>query len=79
MTKTSQFPKYQFSEIKRLNPFWSDHTCFIETIQGKKYLHPRIIKKWFDKLVAKDEYAREDRNEILRYLFSLTSSNAQKG
>ncbi len=75
MKKTSQFPKYQFSETKRLNPFWSDHTCFAETTQGKRYLHPRIIRKWFDKLVAKDEYAREDRSEILHYLCSLTNKD----
>lgn len=75
MTKTSQFPKYQFAETKKLNPCWSDHTCFAETIKDKKYLHPRIIRKWFDKLVAKDEYAKEDKNEILHYLFSLADRN----
>lgn len=71
MKHAGQFPKYEFSEIKRLNPFWSDHTCFAQTIKDRKYLHPRLIRKWFMKLVNEDEYARPDKNAVVRYLIKL--------
>ena len=68
---TGQFPQYEFSEIKRLNPYWSDHTCFTEAIKNRKTLHPRLIRKWFNKLVDANEYAKEDKNEVLQYLIKL--------
>ena len=71
MKYTAQFPKYEFSETKRLNPYWSDYTCFAETIKNRKTLHPRLIRKWFDRLIDKNEYAKDDRNEILQYLIRL--------
>ena len=68
---TGQFPKYEFSEIKRLNPYWSDYTCFTETIKNRKTLHPRLIRKWFSKLVNLDEYAKKDKNAVVQYLIKL--------
>ena len=70
---TGQFPRYEFSETKRLNPKWSDHTCFAEIIANRKALHPRLIRKWFNKLVDADDYGREDKNEVVRYLIKLAS------
>ena len=75
MTYNGQFPKYEFSEIKRLNPFWSDHTCFAEVVKNRKSLHARLIKKWFYCLVDKNEYAEEDRNEVLQYLIKLAHNS----
>lgn len=69
-----QFPRYEFSEIKRLNPLWSDYICFYETIKNRKSLHPRLIRKWFIRLVDENEYAKEDKNEILQYLIKLAHS-----
>lgn len=70
---TGQFPKAEFAEIKRLNPFWSSYICFAETIKGRKLLHPRLIKKYFDKLVDRGDYSKTDKNEIVRYLLGLAS------
>jgi hypothetical protein len=71
MNYKGQFPKFEYSEIKRLDPGWSDHTCFAETIKGRKSLHPRLIRKWFDKLVDKNEYGEEDKYTVLQYLIKL--------
>jgi len=68
---SGQFPKYEFSETKRLNPYWSDHTCFAEAIKNRKNLHPRLIRKWFAKLVDPSEYGKEDKNQVLDYLIKL--------
>ena len=71
MKYSGQFPKYEYTETKRLNPYWSDHTCFAETISKRSQLHPRLIRKWFNKLVDENEYAKEDKGEILQYLIAL--------
>jgi len=34
-------------------------------------LHPRLIRKWFNKLVDSDDYAKEDKNAVLQYLIQL--------
>lgn len=73
MSYKGQFPTYEFSETVKLNPYWSSYTCFAESIKGRKTLHPRLIKKWFDRLVEKGDYARKDKNEILRFLIGLAS------
>lgn len=75
---SGQFPRYEFSEIQRLNPYWSSYTCFAESIWGKKSLHPRLIRKWFDRLVEGDDYAKGDKNMILRFLIGLASKNKGK-
>ena len=75
MKYTGQFPKYEFSEIQRLNPYWSSLVCFHETIKNRKTLHPRLIRKWFDKLVDKDDYAEEDKMEVARYAINLAAGN----
>ena len=79
MKNVGQFPKYEFSEIKRLNPFWSDHTCFAKTVKSRKSLHPRLIRKWFIKLVVNNEYAKEDKNAVVRYLIEVAQGESKEG
>ena len=62
---TGQFPRYEFSETKRLNPKWSDHTCFAEIIANRKALHPRLIRKWFNKLVDADETPKTSKTTLI--------------
>jgi len=78
MQYKGQFPKYEFSEIKRFNPYWSDHTCFAEAITNRKSLHPRLIRKWFSRLVDENEYAREDKNKIVQYLIELAHGEVKE-
>ena len=73
---TGQFPKYEFSEIKRLNPFWSDYIDFAESIKNRLTLHPRLIRKWFSKLVDENDYGKDEKNEILQFLIKLAHDKA---
>ena len=73
---TGQFPKYEFSEMQRLNPYWSSLIYFHEVIKNKKKLHPRLIRKYFNALVEKDDYAPEDKNEVVQYALMLASGDA---
>jgi len=67
------FPKQSFYEIQRLNPQWSDFTCFVEVIKGKKYLRRPTITRWFNELVDKNDYdqAHKSKSEILGFLFGV--------
>lgn len=68
---TGQFPNHEFLEIKRLNPYWSDYTCFAEAIKNRPNLHSRLIRKWFNKLIDDNEYDKKDKGELLQYLVTL--------
>ena len=68
------FPVIEYENIKKLNPYWSDFTCFAETVKDKPQLHPRTIRKYFNKLVDKDDYAQEDKNEIMKFLIDRSNS-----
>ncbi len=68
------FPYLEFQNISRLNPYWSSLTFFCEAIGERKNLSNKTIKKYFDKLVDKDDYAKEERRELLKYLFSLKNN-----
>jgi hypothetical protein len=76
MNYKGQFPNYEFSETQRLNPCWSSLVCFHEVIKNRKTLHPRLIRRWFYKLVGKDDYAIEDKCEVLRYALKLARGEA---
>lgn len=76
MQHSGQFPTYEFSETRRLNPCWSSLVCFHEVIKNRKTLHPRLIKKWFNKLVDKDDCAPEDKKEVMNYALRLARGEA---
>jgi len=70
--QTGKFPIKEFEETKRLNPCWSDHTCFAETVWDRKFLSEKTIKKYFHILVDKNEYAEDEKSEVIKYLIALS-------
>ena len=68
ITHTS-FPKQEFIETQRKNPYWSSFTCFAETVRGRNNLHKRTLRRYFNNLVEVDDYAKKDKAEILNFLF----------
>ena len=65
------FPYLEFQNISRLNPYWSSWTCFCETIEGRKNLSKKTIKKYFKRLVDDVDYTTEEQQELLKHLFYL--------
>jgi len=59
-----------FINTKQLNPYWSDFTCFTETIKHKDFGH-RVLSRWFNILVDEEDYYKGDRREILSFLREL--------
>ena len=64
------FPYLEFKNTSKANPYWSSWTCFCETIEKKKNISNKTIKKYFDKLIDKDDYTKKERVELLKYLFT---------
>ena len=62
----------RFSNISEKNPKWSSHTCFAEAVEEQGF-SKQAISRWFNKLVEKDDYAREDKKAVLGFLISLAN------
>jgi hypothetical protein len=60
--------KRVFEKRKRENPNWSDYTCFSHAVSGKGF-SKKIVSRYFNKLVDKGDYSREEKKEILKGLF----------
>jgi len=60
----------RFNKLQGKHPNWNSYLCFANAIANRKYSK---VKKWFNKLVDKDDYAPEDKKEILEFLLNLNS------
>lgn len=60
----------RFNEIKRRNPYWGSYVCFVEAIHGQGF-SKRVIYRWFNRLMDKEEFDQEERVAILRALKNL--------
>lgn len=63
--------KSLFNNIQIKNPYWPSWVCFTETIKQRGFA-PKIVAKWFNILVEKDDYAKSEKKELLAYLNTLT-------
>ena len=61
---------YQFQEIQKENPYWSSWVCFCETLKKRNLRDEKKIRKYFNKLVEKDDYDKGEKAELIRYLVS---------
>jgi hypothetical protein len=64
----------RFNYVQRKNPHWSTFTCFANTIRGK-YFSKKRIQVGFDEFVDKNEYAKNEKWQILKYLYKSTRDN----
>lgn len=60
----------RLAEIAKKHPHWSSWSCFIYIINGKG-VGKQTISKLFDKLVDKNDYAKNERKELINYLLKL--------
>lgn len=63
-------------KIKDKNPFWSDYICFAEAIK-KRSFSKETIRRYFNKLVDKNEYDKKDKKDILKHLLILTRKKSK--
>lgn len=60
----------RFYHILQGNPLWSSFVCFTEAIKGQRFSQ-KIIYQWFDLLVDKDDYSKQDKRTIFSQLLNL--------
>jgi hypothetical protein len=61
------------NNIKEKKNGWSSYACFAEAVTGQKFTG-EAIRRWFNKLVDKDDYASRDKRAILAHLQNLTNA-----
>lgn len=64
----------RFNKISKQNPCWSSFVCFGEAIK-KQNFSKQAIHRWFQKLVEKDDYAKETKKAILRHFEEYAKSS----
>ena len=67
-----------FNKIKQENPLWSDYICFAETVKARKFSR-QTIGQYFNRLVDKDEYVKNDKKTLLKQLSELAQEDRKKG
>lgn len=61
----------RFEKIKSENPYWSTYVCFSRAIDGQNFSRDRL-RRYFNKLVDKDDYASNEKAVTLKYLYWMT-------
>jgi len=64
----------RFNKIMKSNPPWSSWTCFVVSIKGQKF-NKKIINRWFNQLVDKDDYDESEKKELVQYLYKVSDSS----
>jgi hypothetical protein len=62
-----------FDKVRERNPLWSDYICFAEAVRGKKFSRKTIVRH-FNSLVDRNDYAKSEKKDILRFLAELSKS-----
>ncbi len=62
----------RYKQLVTRRPGWSSYLCFSTAITGQRF-SSRVVHYWFNKLVDKDDYDKQERFEILAYLDQLSN------
>lgn len=62
--------KKRFEKISNKSPHYSSYTAFAETVRDTA-LTEATLRRWFYRLVDKDDYAKNEGPAVLRYLVSI--------
>jgi len=66
----------KFNEINRQKPKNGSFDCFVNTIIRQGY-KKRIILKWFNALIPKNDYAKGEKKELLEYLYGVSNASVE--
>ena len=69
----------RFNNISTKNPYLSSYLCFVVAVRDQNF-SKKIIAFWFNKLVEKDDYSKQDKKELIGQLNLLSNfSNTPEG
>lgn len=66
----------RFQNITERNPNFSSYFCFTKAVEGQGF-NKKTIRRWFQKLVDKDDYAKSEKGVLLRHLDNLSNSREE--
>lgn len=69
--------KSRYEKIAAKHPLYSTYTVFAETIRDTN-LTEASVRRYFHRLVDKDDYAKSEGPEALRYLVSIAKRDISK-
>jgi len=61
-----------FIKIRENHMDWSDYSCIAYAVKNNKHSE-KIITKWFNKLVSKDDYSRSSKEILIKHLYNLSN------
>jgi len=67
----------RFANVLADNPGYSTYTAFAEAVRGQQF-GVAVLRQWFDKLVDRDDYKRGDKEDIIKHLELLNSTEEEK-
>ncbi len=62
----------RFQLVLTKKPGLSSYLCFAQAVMDQKFSH-KAIQIWFERLVDKQDYSREDRVQLVRQLHTLSN------
>ncbi len=60
--------KARYKNLQNKNFYWSSLVCFTEAVRGQNFSKD-IINRWFNKVVNKDDYPREQKRPVLKNIY----------
>ena len=58
------------ASVDKKNPYWSTYICFWHAVKSQEF-NVKIIHRWFNRLVDKDDYSTSDKKSLLKDLVDL--------
>lgn len=66
-----------FNRIKEKNAGLGDYVILMRAVNGRKFSE-RVIKRWFNELVPKDDYASGDKKYLINELVKISNTPLRK-
>jgi len=69
--------KKYFDEVSLANPNLSSYMCFAQVVSGHIFTQSQI-RKGFNRLVDKEDYARSEKQQILNHIQKIAKKGAEE-
>ncbi len=66
----------KFKKIKSSNPYLGAYPCLVQAIKNKNYVRRSLLNA-FKKLMPDDEYAKDEKKELVDYLEKMTKPSEE--
>ena len=61
----------RFNNITEKFPIHSAFSCFAQAVKGQNFSR-KVVRKWFIKLVPKDDYSPDEATQLVSYLAEIS-------